>query len=169
MYFCFIWKLLFPEIRQKFWASKAALGGTQPSILSKTNRHSANGGLFLSKAHPTREHEPNWFFGCCHHILKMFDFWPHLLLTACQKFWLVLFIYKLFLDRGRARARFSYIETTSSSILNVKCKAVEGLAKGYSLWQPMMLLMSKFFYHANCGVIQELHSIAKTLTRNKRL
>ena len=93
------------EICQKFWASKAAFGGIQLSIFSKINRYSANGGLFLSKAYLTREYEPNWFFGCCHHILKMFDFWPHLLLTACQKFWLVLFIYKLFLDRGRTSER----------------------------------------------------------------
>ena len=105
VYFCFIWKLLFREIRQKFWASKAAFGGIQLSIFSKINRYSANGGLFLSKAYLIREYEPNWFFGCCHHILKMFDFWPHLLLTACQKFWLVLFIYKLFLDRGRTSER----------------------------------------------------------------
>ena len=60
------------------------------------------------------------------------------------------------------RARFSYIETISSSILNVKCKTVEGLAKGYLLWQPMMLLMSKFFYHTNCGVIKEFPALKKS-------
>lgn len=36
--------------------------------------------LFHSNAYLTWEYEPNWCFGCCHHILKMLVLWPHLLL-----------------------------------------------------------------------------------------
>ena len=38
--------------------------------------------MFHTKAYLTCEYEQNLFFGCCRHILKMFDFWAHSLLRA---------------------------------------------------------------------------------------
>ena len=37
---------------------------------------------FHCKAQMTWEYELNRFFGCCHDVSKMFDFWPHLLLMS---------------------------------------------------------------------------------------
>ena len=43
-----------------------------------------------NKAYLTWENEPNCFFDCCHHILKMFDFWLLKLQYRFRGFFLLL-------------------------------------------------------------------------------
>ena len=75
------------EILLKFWAWKAAFKLNSviidflvnKSIFSQTKYVVI---CFTPKAYLTWEYEQNLFFGCCRHILKMFDFWAHSLLRG---------------------------------------------------------------------------------------